>query len=157
MSGSRLHVLDWLKLDEKILKRLDGWQGSSLGGRLTLINSCLSSIPIYSMSMYLLPKAICKRIDNKEKIFLAGRGLKKKYYLLKWEKIIRPKKKGSLGIQNIRKMNQSLLCRWWWKLEKKEKKMLKKGMSKITALPSWGGRSAIPQSGLTYSRSRRYI
>ena len=77
MSGSRLHVLDWLKLDEKILKRLDGWQGSSLGGRLTLINSCLSSIPIYSMSMYLLPKAICKRID-KEKIFLAGRGVKEK-------------------------------------------------------------------------------
>jgi len=39
----------------------------------------------------------------------------------------------------------------------KGEKNVKKGMSKITALPSWGGRSAIPQSGMTYSRSRRYI
>ncbi|RLM84648.1 hypothetical protein C2845_PM04G10450 [Panicum miliaceum] len=74
VSVSRLHVLDWLKLDEKILKRLDGWQGSSLsvGGRLTLINSRLSSIPTYSMSMYLLPETICKRINKTRKFFWRG-------------------------------------------------------------------------------------
>jgi hypothetical protein len=41
---------------------LDGWQGSSLsiGGRLTLINACLSSIPIYAMSMYYFQKLLSR-------------------------------------------------------------------------------------------------
>jgi mannosylglycoprotein endo-beta-mannosidase len=30
VSGSRLHVKDWIALNEKILKRLDGWQRASL-------------------------------------------------------------------------------------------------------------------------------
>jgi hypothetical protein len=28
VSGARLHVRDWIYLDEKIMKRLDGWQVS---------------------------------------------------------------------------------------------------------------------------------
>ena len=53
VSSSRIRVADWLPLDEKMLKRLDGWKGGalSMGGRLTLLNSSLSSIPTYSMSM----------------------------------------------------------------------------------------------------------
>ncbi|PUZ72532.1 hypothetical protein GQ55_2G401100 [Panicum hallii var. hallii] len=71
--------------------------------------------------MYLLPKTICKRIDQtRKRFFWQESGLKKKYHLVKWEKLNRPRKKGGLGIQDIRKMNQSLLCGWWWKLEKKE-------------------------------------
>jgi len=46
--------------------------------------------------------------------------LKRKYHLVKWEKIINPKRKGGLGIHDLRKLNQSLLCKWWWKLENKE-------------------------------------
>jgi len=38
----------------------------------------------------------------------------------KWTKISKPKKKGGLGIHDLRKMNQSLLCKWWWKLESTE-------------------------------------
>ena len=71
VSGSRIKVANWLPLDEKLLKRLDGWKGGalSMGGRLTLINSSLSSIPTYNMSLYLLPKTIVKRMDRTRKIF----------------------------------------------------------------------------------------
>jgi hypothetical protein len=37
--------------------------------------------------------------------------------MFKWTKICRAKKKGGLGIKNLRKMNLSLLCKWWWVLE----------------------------------------
>jgi hypothetical protein len=37
---------------------------------------------------------------------------------VKWIKIGKSKKKGGLGIKDIRKMNLSLLCKWWWKLER---------------------------------------
>jgi mannosylglycoprotein endo-beta-mannosidase len=57
VSSSKLHIMDWLPLHEKMLRRLDGWKGSplSLGGRLILLNSSLSSIPTYYMSMHILP------------------------------------------------------------------------------------------------------
>ena len=51
---------------------------------------------------------------------MARRGTKRKYHLLKWEKICKNKKKGGLGIKNLRKMNVSLPCKWWWKLEKED-------------------------------------
>lgn len=48
---------------------------------------------------------------------MARGGTKKKYHLLKWTKICKSKKKGGSGIKDIRKMNVSLLCKWWWKLD----------------------------------------
>jgi hypothetical protein len=94
--------MEWLPLDEKVLKRLDGWKGGalSIGGRLTLLNARLSSIPIYYMSMQLLPKIIHKRLDRTRKRFFwqGGQTKKKKYHLVKWCKITIPIKKGGLGV-----------------------------------------------------------
>ena len=84
VAGSRLHVADWLPIIEKWMKRLDGWKGSalSLGGRLTFINSCLSNLPIYTMSMYWLPVSTLDKIDTiRKRFFWQGGGLKKKYHL----------------------------------------------------------------------------
>jgi hypothetical protein len=36
---------------------------------------------------------------------------------VRWTIICKNKKKGGLGIKDVRKMNLSLLCKWWWKLE----------------------------------------
>ena len=123
VSGSRLRVADCIPLVEKINKRLDGWKGSSLslGGRLTLLNACLSSIPIYCMSMSLLHKTIIKKIDViRKRFFWQGGGTKRKYHLVKWSRICQTKEKGGLGVKDQRKMNISLLCKWWWKIEKEE-------------------------------------
>ena len=90
----------------------------SIAGRVTLINSCLSNSFIYHMSMYLPPKIIVKNLNKQRRCFLwQGGGRKRKYHLVKWTNICRRKKKGGLGIKNISKMNVSLLCKWWWKLE----------------------------------------
>jgi hypothetical protein len=60
-------------------------------------------------------------MDRTRKRFFWQRGsAKKKYYLVKWTEINKPKKKGGLGIKDLRKLNLSLLCRWWWKLENEE-------------------------------------
>jgi hypothetical protein len=50
-----------------------------------------------------------------------GRGsLKRKYHLIKWSMICKNKKKGGLGVKNLRLMNLSLLCKWWWNWKSEE-------------------------------------
>jgi len=53
-------------LVDKMRKRLDPWKGRnlSLGGRLVLTNSCLSSLPMYTMGFYLLPKSVHLEMDQ---------------------------------------------------------------------------------------------
>jgi hypothetical protein len=70
------------------------------------------------MSIYLLPKTVINDLDKvKRTFFWQGGHSKRKYHLVKWVKICKSKKERGLGIKDIRKMNLSLLCKWWWKLE----------------------------------------
>ena len=49
INNKALTDIDWQLLIDKIDKRLQSWKGSllSLGGRVTLLNSVLSAIPLY--------------------------------------------------------------------------------------------------------------
>jgi hypothetical protein len=126
VSPSRLHVKDCKTIVEKNAKKLGVWKGGcmSIAGRTTMINSSLSSTTIYHMFVYLLPKTVTCELDKQRRTFFwQGGSTKKKYRLLKWELICKSKKKGGLGIKDMRKMNISLMCKWWWRLENEKKPM----------------------------------
>jgi hypothetical protein len=55
----------WDPMLEKMGKMLARWQGRflSLGGRLTLLNSCLSNVPLYMLSIYPMPKSVIRKVD----------------------------------------------------------------------------------------------
>ena len=83
-----------------------------------MINSNLTSTFIYHMSMYLFPKTIIQNLDRQRRSFFwQGGGTKRKYHLIRWSTITLSKKDGGLGIKDIAKMNVSLLCKWWWRME----------------------------------------
>jgi hypothetical protein len=67
-------------------KKLKGWQGKllSIGGRVTLLNSTISAIPIYWMSIYKLPVHVRTVIGKLRKYFSCSDGhtVKKKYCLV---------------------------------------------------------------------------
>jgi hypothetical protein len=70
------------------------------------------------MSIYLLPKTTVAKLDKQRRTFFwQGGGVKRKYHLVKWETICKNKENGGLGVKDIHKMNISLLCKWWWRLE----------------------------------------
>ena len=65
MNTRKLNNKDWQTIENRIEKRLSGWKGKmlSVGGRLVLINSVLSSLPMFMMSFFELPRGVFEKID----------------------------------------------------------------------------------------------
>ena len=99
---------------------LEGWKGKlfSRGGRLQLVNSVLSFIPIYFMACFQLPQWLIQRLDRIRRSFLWGQNEDKRVgiSLINWDTVCLPKEWGGLGVSNLRLRNISLLLRWWWRL-----------------------------------------
>ncbi|WVZ54093.1 hypothetical protein U9M48_004953 [Paspalum notatum var. saurae] len=99
MHYRKLRNNDWRPIEERFEKRLIGWKGKllSVGGRLVLINSVLSSLPI-------------------SRFFWQNDQHKKKYHLIRWDQIRQPKEQGGLGIIDLEVQNKCLLSKWLFKL-----------------------------------------
>jgi hypothetical protein len=56
---------DWKIIEEKFEKRLSCWKGKLLSyrGRLVLTNSVLSSLSLFMLSFYEVPKGILKKMN----------------------------------------------------------------------------------------------
>ncbi|WMV31905.1 hypothetical protein MTR67_025290 [Solanum verrucosum] len=108
----------WNVIVEKFERRLASWQQQylSLGGRLTLINSVLDSIPTYFMSLLLMPAKVKQRLDKIRRDFLwEGNNKDHKIHLVKWAKVTLPKQYGGLGIKDLALHNKCLLLKWHWR------------------------------------------
>lgn len=111
----------FLPLIEKIESKLAGWKSKliSRGGRLQLMNSVISSIPIYFMSSFLLPIWVIKRIDKIRRDFLWGKiDSRRGIPLINWEVACLPKEFDGMGAANLNFRNKALILRWWWRLYK---------------------------------------
>jgi hypothetical protein len=92
-----LRNIDLDFVDKKCVKKLDAWQGNaaSSGGRLVLVDSSLSSILSYVMSMTLLNKTFIEKVDtHRRRFFWHGKKAKKGYNMVKWSRVCRSKKRG---------------------------------------------------------------
>jgi hypothetical protein len=74
------------------------------------------------MGFYLLPKTIHKQVDQLRSNFFwqGARGASEvfKCHMAKMDTICRPKELGGLGMTNTETMNECLLVKWIWKIEK---------------------------------------
>ena len=108
----------WDVVEERFRKRLSLWkrQYLSKGGRLTLIKSTLSSLPIYLMSLLVIPRKVCARLEKIQRDFLWGGGaLEKKPHLVNWSAVCTNMRQGGLGIRSLVALNKALLGKWNWK------------------------------------------
>ncbi|WVZ88012.1 hypothetical protein U9M48_034574, partial [Paspalum notatum var. saurae] len=100
-------------------KKLSGWKGKilSYGGRLVLINSVLSSLAMFMMSFFEVPKGIIKKLYfYRSTFFWQGDNHKKKCRLAKWKILCLPKDQGGLSIRNLEIHNTCLLSKWLFRL-----------------------------------------
>jgi mannosylglycoprotein endo-beta-mannosidase len=80
-----LRNVDLYFVDKKFVKKLYAWQGNAAcsGGRLVLVDSSLSSLLSYVMSMTLLNKTFIEKVDtHKRRLFWHGKNLKKGYNMV---------------------------------------------------------------------------
>ena len=108
----------WDLVIERILRRLDGWQKTylSFGGRITLIQSCLTHMPCYFLSLFKIPASVAVKIERLQRDFLwstVGGG--KRDHLVSWDVVCNPKAKGGLGFGKISIRNFALLGKWLWR------------------------------------------
>ncbi|GKA28600.1 hypothetical protein Tco_0714845 [Tanacetum coccineum] len=108
----------WDEVIGKISARLSKWKIKtlSISGRLTLIKSVLTSLPLYHMSLYKAPLGVLHDLESLRRNFFNGIGEnERKISMIGWNKILASKQKGGLGVSSFFALNRSLLFKWVWR------------------------------------------
>jgi hypothetical protein len=119
ISNMKLYTANLMYVEVKVEKRLPAWQGLHLpaGGESIFVESSLSSLLMYTMGIYLLTDDVHHKIDSGRARFYWDSRMKK-YHMVKWDELAKPKDHGGLGFTETRLMNMCLLSRWIFKLER---------------------------------------
>ncbi|GKE62850.1 RNA-directed DNA polymerase, eukaryota, reverse transcriptase zinc-binding domain protein [Tanacetum coccineum] len=114
-----LGVSDCKVLCNKVEERINNWRNKTLSyaGRIQLISYVLSSMQQYWALVYLLPATVIHDLEKLFKRFLwnAGDSAKGKARV-SWQVVCKPKDQGGLGIKSLKKWNEVLLIRQFWKI-----------------------------------------
>jgi hypothetical protein len=97
MHYGKLNNSDWKMIEEQIEKKLSIWKGKylSVGGRLVLINLVLTSLPMFMLSFFKVPKGVLEKIEYYRSCFYwRNDSQKKKCRLTKWSIFCQPKDQG---------------------------------------------------------------
>uniref|UniRef100_A0A803QQM3 Reverse transcriptase domain-containing protein n=1 Tax=Cannabis sativa TaxID=3483 RepID=A0A803QQM3_CANSA len=118
LGGSPRKRSFWEPVLDKCATRMDGWKCSFLsrGGRLTLIQSVLSSLPIYFLSLFKAPKVVLKELEKMMRdFFWEGGDLAGGDHLVAWDEVCKPRAEGGLAIGRLEMRNKGLLMKWLWR------------------------------------------
>jgi hypothetical protein len=138
---------EWKKVEECFEQKLSCWKAKylSYGGKLVLLNSVLSSLPMFMMSFFEIPKGVIKNLDHyRSRFFWQGSSQKHRYRLAKWDILCRPKDQGGLGILDLQLQNKCLLAKWLvnllntdgiWQTLLRNKYLRSKSLTQVEAKP----------------------
>lgn len=98
----------WNEIIQRFHQKLAGWNKTYLskGQRLILIQSVLSSLPVYYLAMFQMPVVVAKEIERIIRKFLWGScNSTRKRSWISWSKVSLPKCRGGIGIKELKLVN----------------------------------------------------
>ncbi|KAJ9562034.1 hypothetical protein OSB04_007194 [Centaurea solstitialis] len=122
-------VAHWEKVIIKFKNKLSSWKAKwlSFGGRLSLVKSVLSSLPLYYFSLFQAPVSVIKSLESVRSNFFWGGGYsggceepKRGRAWVKWDRVVESFDRGGLNVGGLREMNWSLIGKWWWRFFKEK-------------------------------------
>jgi exonuclease III len=118
LSGESAKSISWDSLLLSLANRLNNWtfRPLNIAARLILLKSVLQALPTYLFTALAAPVSVIKAIRSIQRNFLwQGHHSNKKWALVGWEKLCKPKKLGGLGIRDPGKMNKVMGAKMWWR------------------------------------------
>jgi hypothetical protein len=110
----------WRSIIQKLKDQFEIWGATWLNpaGRVVLIKSVLSSLPIFQFSALHAPAGIKRELAKITRKFLwqGGKDNEKKFHMVKWEITCAPKENGGLGIRDPEKLNLALGAKVIWRI-----------------------------------------
>lgn len=96
---------DFQPMIQAVQQRLAGWKANilSYGGRVTLVKSVLSAMPLHYMQVFRIPKGVLKHVDRMRRNFLwrGNNPCKAINCLVNWDRICSLKINGGMGIMDL--------------------------------------------------------
>lgn len=109
-------------LEDKFRKKISSWRGRllSFGGKITLIKSALTALPIHALSVVKPPKIYFKKLDRIMSNFLWNNMEDHRRKWVSWNRICRPLSEGGLGIRPLNMIMKCLHAKRCWSFLKGE-------------------------------------
>ena len=117
---SAIKTKNWNPIVEKLKAKIQKWGARwlTLAGKLVLLKSVLSNIPIYQSSILLAPSSVISKIETLFKNFLweGGKGNLKKPHLVSWGKVQKTYREGGLQVRSIHAQNLAMGTKILWQI-----------------------------------------